>query len=211
MKRIALVLAITSSLFACKQAHKNSQDDPKFGNFLEQYYQDQLKLSPLQATMVGDDRYNDLLPNDGSVAYLQEWSQFNHRYLDSLKNYDREALSANDQLSFDNLKYQLEINIEGDQFHFEYLPFNQFYALPLTMGQLGSGTGAQPFKTVKHYEDWLKRLAAYSVWADTAIGNFKKGMHAGIVLPKILVEKMIPQMQSMLVTDPKEKLVLRTN
>jgi uncharacterized protein (DUF885 family) len=206
MKRIALLIAISTSLFACKQANKNIQDNPQFGNFLEQYYQDQLKLSPLQATMVGDDRYNDLLPNDGSVAYLQEWSQFNHRYLDSLKKYDRKALSANDQLSFDNLQYQLEINIEGDQFHFEYLPFNQFYALPLTMGQLGSGTGAQPFKTIKNYEDWLKRVAAYAVWADTAIGNFKKGINAGIVLPKILVEKMIPQMQSMLVTDPKKSL-----
>ncbi len=206
MKRISIVMALTIGLLACNQSNKSKLDSPKFGTFLENYYEDQLKLSPLSATMVGDDRYDDLLPNDGSASYLQAWSNFNKSYLDSLKNYDRESLNENDQLSFDNLKYQLEINLEGDQYHFEYLPFNQFVGLPLTMGQLGSGTGAQPFKTVKNYENWLKRVNSFSVWADTAIGNFKKGMAAGIILPKKLVTKMIPQMQGMEVTDPKKSL-----
>ncbi|MGY0038507.1 DUF885 domain-containing protein [Pedobacter sp. NJ-S-72] len=79
-------------------------------------------------------------------------------------------------------------------------------ALPLTIGQLGSGTGAQPFKTVKDYEDWLKRVNAFAVWADTAIGNFKKGMASGIVLPKALVVKMYPQMLGLIVTDPAKSL-----
>lgn len=206
MKRIAILCSLMIAFFACKQPSKTNADNVAFGNLLENYYQDQLKLSPLQATMAGDDRYDDLLPNDGSVAFLQEWTNYNKRYLDSLKKYDRAALSANDQLSFDNLKYQLEINLEGDKYHFELMPFNQFVGLPLTMGQLGSGTGAQPFKTVKNYENWLKRVNAFSVWADTAIGNFRKGMAAGVVLPKILVQKMIPQMQSMVVTDAKKSL-----
>ena len=206
MKRILIAFALTIGLFACTQKNNSTKDSALFGQFLETYYQEQLKLNPLQATVVGDERYNDLLPNDGSLAVIAAWKQFNTRFLDSLKNYDRASLSANDQLSFDNLKYQLEIDLEGSKYHFEYLPFNQFYALPLIMGQFGSGTGAQPFKTVKNYEDWLKRVAAFSVWSDTAIGNFKKGMAANIVLPKILVEKMIPQMQSMVVTDPKKSL-----
>ena len=206
MKRISIVFVLTLGLFACNQPNKNKVDNSKFGAFLENYYQDQLKLNPINATMVGDERYDDLLPNDGSVAYMQEWSIFNKSYLDSLQNYDRESLNENDKLSYDNLKYELEMNLEGDQYHFEYMPFNQFVGLPLTMGQLGSGTSAQPFKTVKNYENWLKRVNAMSVWADTAIGNFRKGMAAGIILPKILVTKMIPQMQGMVVTDPKKSL-----
>ena len=206
MKSFAILFVFTLGLLSCNHANKNKFGNPKFEAFLENYYQDQLKLSPLSATMVGDDRYDDLLPNDGSFAYLNEWSKFNRSYLDSLKNYDRTSLSENNQLSFDNLKYELEINLEGDQYHFEYLPFNQFDGLPLTLGQLGSGTSAQPFKTVKNYEDWLKRVSAFSVWADTAIGNFRNGIAAGIVLPRKLVIKMIPQMKSMLVSDPKKSL-----
>ena len=105
MKRIAILFACTVFLLACNQTNKNTVDNPQFGTFLENYYQDQLKLSPLSATIVGDNRYDDLLPNDGSVAYLQAWSNFNKSYLDSLKNYDRNSLSDNDQLSFDNLKF----------------------------------------------------------------------------------------------------------
>ena len=206
MKRISIALAFMIGIAACNTANNKVVSNEKFDQFLENYYQQQLKFSPLQATAIGDDRYNDLLPNDGSAEFMKSWTAFNTSYLDSLKSYDRNSLAEDRKLSFDNLKYQLEINLEGDKYHFEYLPFNQFEALPLTLGQYGSGTGAQPFKTVKNYEDWLKRMNAFSVWADTAIGNFNKGINAGIVLPKILVERMIPEMQSMLVTDPKKSL-----
>ena len=208
MKKLLLPLLIIASISACKQTNKSSitEANKAFASMGEQYYQDGLKLYPLNATYTGDERYNDLLPNDGSVAFIENAKKFNERYLDSLSKYDRESLNENDQLSFDFLKDQLNMNIEGFKYHIEYLPFNQMFSLPLTIGQLGSGTGAQPFKTVKNYEDWLKRMTAFSVWADTAIGNFKNGMQSGIVFPKSLVLKMIPQMQSMIIADPTKSL-----
>ncbi|HEX8607298.1 MAG TPA: DUF885 domain-containing protein [Pedobacter sp.] len=207
MKNIWLISVLMLIIISCKR----DTSDPTVGNkqfaaMCEQYYQEGLKLNPLAATYIGDERYNDLLANDGSQAFIKEYKKFNERYLDSLAIYDRESLDANDKLSFDYLKDQLDINIEGLQYHSEYLPFNQMFALPLTIGQLGSGTGAQPFKTVKNYQDWLKRVSAFSVWADTAIANFKKGQVAGIMLPKALVIKMIPQMQAMVVSDAKTSL-----
>ncbi|MFC3561038.1 DUF885 domain-containing protein [Pedobacter jamesrossensis] len=208
MKKIFLFAAFITAITACKQSNQsgNTEANKQFAAMCETYYQDGLKLNPIAATFIGDERYNDLLPNDGSLAYIQQNKSFNERYLDSLKNYDRESLNANDKLSFDYMKDQISMNIEGFKYHPEYLPFNQMFALPLMFGQLGSGTGAQPFKTVKNYEDWLKRASAFSVWADTAIGNFKKGASAGIVLPKALVVKMIPQMQSMVVATPEQSL-----
>ncbi|WP_443937537.1 DUF885 domain-containing protein [Pedobacter sp. MW01-1-1] len=209
MKKSYLFVVCITAVFACKQKNSSSDstaENKDFASMCENYYQDGLKMSPLQATYIGDERYNDLLPNDGSQAYLNEYKNFNKRYLDSLGEYNREELNETDKLSYDYLKDQLEINIEGAKYHSEYLPFNQMVALPLTIGQLGSGTGAQPFKTVKNYEDWLKRVQAFSIWADTAIGNFKKGAQVGIVLPKALVVKMIPQMRSMEVGKPEESL-----
>jgi uncharacterized protein (DUF885 family) len=208
MKKILILSACIISLLSCKQTTKTeaTKANKQFAAMCEQFYQESLKINPLAATYIGDDRYNDLLANDGSATYLKEYKTFNERYLDSLKAYDRESLDANDKLSFDYLKDQLDITLEGFKYHSEYLPFNQMFALPLTIGQLGSGTGAQPFKTVKNYEDWLKRAAAFSVWADTAIANFRKGEAAGIVLPKALVIKMIPQMLAMVVSDPKTSL-----
>jgi uncharacterized protein (DUF885 family) len=208
MKKLVFTLLISLSISACNQANKTSttETNKNFASLCDQYYEDGLKLSPINATFIGDERYNDLLPNDGSAAFIQEYRSYNERYLDSLEKYDRESLNANDKLSYDFLKDQLDMSIEGLKYHSEYLPFNQMFALPLTIGQLGSGTGAQPFKTVKNYEDWIKRVSAFAIWADTANGNFKKGMASGIVLPKALVIKMIPQMQSMVVSDPKQSL-----
>lgn len=207
MKKLTIALLILLTVNACKQSTKSSTEANKdFTAMCEQYYQEGLKLNPLNATYIGDERYNDLLPNDGSSAFINANKSFNEQYLDSLKKYNRETLNDNDKLSYDYLKDQLDMNLEGFKYHSEYLPFNQMFSLPLTIGQLGSGTGAQPFKTVKNYEDWLKRMTAFSVWADTAIGNFKKGMESGIVFPKSLVVKMIPQMQSMVVTDATKSL-----
>jgi uncharacterized protein (DUF885 family) len=64
----------------------------------------------------------------------------------------------------------------------------------LMVAQLGSGTGNQPFKTVKDYENWLSRLNGYLAWCDTAIVNMKKGMATGYVIPKPLAKKVIPQL-----------------
>lgn len=208
MKSIAIGLLAITAFAGCKQGQKTepAKENVTFGKLCENYYEQSLKLSPISATYAGDDRYNDQLPNDGSVAYLKQLKSFNQQYLDSLTQYDRSGLDENNKLSYDFLKDQLEMNLKGFKYHLEYLPFNQMGALPLTIGQLGSGTGAQPFKTVKDYDNWLKRVTAFTVWADTAIGNFKKGIAAGIVLPKSLVVKMYPQMLGMVVTDPKKSL-----
>lgn len=207
MKKTIYFLIAIAAFTACKQKDsRNGQENKNFSKLCDQYYEEGLKLFPLNATYAGDDRYNDLLPNDGSVQFIQATKAYYTKYLDSLKGYDPEKLNENDKLSYDVLKDQLKESLNGLKYHFEYLPFNQMVSLPLTFGQLGSGTGAQPFKTVKDYDNWLKRVSAFSVWADTAIGNFKKGIQAGIVLPKALVVKMYPQMYSMVVTDPKKSL-----
>jgi uncharacterized protein (DUF885 family) len=151
MKKIILALVFLSSLGACKQnnANKDLEANKSFAALTELYFQEGLKQNPLLATQIGDDRYNDLLPNDGSIAFREERKKFIQRFLDSLKHYDRASLSANDQISYDVLKDELEMNKEGYKFHFEYLPFSQINSFPLIFAQFGSGTSAQPFKKVK--------------------------------------------------------------
>ena len=104
------------------------------------------------------------------------------------------------EMSYQNIafKREMEMNIEGFGFHDNYIPSNQFTGLPLSLAQMGSGEGMQPFKTVKDYDNWIKRATAFSVWTDSAIVYFKKGIAAGFVLPKSLVIKMVPQMQGMI-------------
>ena len=40
------------------------------------YYEDRIKLFPLEATAAGDNRYNNILPNDGSQLFLKQVHEF---------------------------------------------------------------------------------------------------------------------------------------
>jgi len=197
MKRIGLFVCGVLLMAACKQPAK--QGNTNFNKLLDNYYEDRLKLFPLEATASGDNRYNDLLPNDGSAQFINQAKSFYKGYIDQLHAVKREDLDEQDKLSYDVLNYQTAVQLEAYNFPLEQMPFNQMFSLPLTMGQYGSGSSAQPFKTVKDYDNWLKRLSAFSIWADTAIANFDKGIKAGVVMPRALVLKMIPQMESMVV------------
>ena len=170
------------------------------------YWEDRARLFPLMATAQGDNRYNDQLPNDQTRAFRQQQQRFYQQYLSGLGKLNRARLSTEDQVSFDIFQYEMQTRLEGLKLNTWMMPFAQFYSLPNTLGQLGTGTGAQPFKTVKDYDDWLARLGQFPVWADSAIANFRQGVRAGVVLPKALVLKMVPQLQAQVTTDASKSL-----
>ena len=175
-----------------------------FNNFWEQ----QLRLDPLSATAYGDNRYNDQLPNNQTRAFRDTLRTFYQGYLDKLQKFDREKLSDQDKISYDIFEYEMKHGLAGLKLNSWMMPANQFYGLPITLGQYGSGQGNQPFKTVKDYENWLGRARGFTAWTDSAIANFRVGMRTGVVLPKVLVQRMIPQLMAkdIVVTDPTQSL-----
>jgi len=66
---------------------------------------------------------------------------------------------------------------------------------------MGSGQSIQPFKTVRDYDNFLKRIDAFAVWVDTAIVNMSKGLEQGYTYPRVLMERVLPQASDMMVTD----------
>ena len=172
----------------------------------EQYYNEHNRLFPMAATQNGDNRFNDLFPNDISAAYRDTLKNFFQATLDSLGAYDRNSLSETDQTSYDILKWDLQMALEGFRFHDNLMPVNQFWSNTLTFPQYGSGEGSQPFKTVKDYDNFLKRIDGFAIWCDTAIENMRKGIAGGFVYPKVLMERVLPQMKSMLVDDVKQSI-----
>jgi uncharacterized protein (DUF885 family) len=220
MKKIAIYLMLACGLFACKQktgeSSASTNDNADLAKVFDKYWDQRAKLFPLDATQQGDNRYNNLLPNDQTQAFRDTLKRFYQTYQDEVKKYDYNSLSENDKISYDIFTYEMDMQLKGiaqnvsdhnGSIQVSYMiPTQQFWGLTLTMGQLGSGDGFQPFKTVKDYDNWLGRIKGFSLWADSAIANYRKGMATGMVLPKPLVEQMIPQMQSMVVTDATKSL-----
>lgn len=194
MKNLLLTLFCVLALISCNEKDKKNES---LNAMFDNYYEDRLKFYPLEATSQGDSRYDDILPNNISQKFRTDLLAFYQNYSDQLETIKEAELSPQDKVYFDTFRFTLNSEIEALSFPSHLLPFNQFEGLPLTFAQLGSGEASQPFKNVKDYENWLKRIDQFTVWADTAIVNFDKGIIKGIVLPKSLIVKMIPQMQDL--------------
>jgi uncharacterized protein (DUF885 family) len=205
MKKVIFFLIIIIITTSCKPGKINQvrEDNKDFASLLDKYYDERMHMFPLEATINGDNRFNNMLPADFTDSYRKKLIAFFNIWQNSLTTFDREQLNDNDKISYDILKYEIDISLEGlIKFYpfYDYMPFDQFNGTPLLLGQMGGGTGNQPFKTPMDYDNWLQRAAAFSSWTDSAIVYFKKGMALNYILPKATVVKMIPQMQAM-VTD----------
>jgi uncharacterized protein (DUF885 family) len=190
------------------QAQASGNGNKDLSGLFGQYWEKQSRLDPLAATGQGDNRFNDQLPNDQTQAYRDTLRTFYQDYLTRLEKFDRNILDDNDKISYDIFQYEMQQRLAGLKLNTWMIPFQQFWGLPITLGQYGAGSGNQPFKTVKDYDNWLGRVHGFVAWSDSAIGNFRRGMKAGVVLPKSLVVKMIPQMRGkdIVVTDPSQSL-----
>src|SRR3989337_4288464 len=199
---IFLMLAACTS----KQKTEVSETERPFNNFLDAYYEERLKLFPVEATQIGDYKYNNLLPNDISVEFRTGLKNFYRRYQSELNTYLRDSLSDQERVSYDIFKREMEINLKSLTFNDHYIPVQQFWGMTLTIPQIGSGKSYQPFKTAKDYDDFLQRIDGFAVWMDTAIVNMRKGLAVGHTFPKILMERVLPQARDMMVTDVKKSI-----
>ena len=162
----------------------------------ENYYQESLKLYPLDATSQGDLRYNDFLPNSLSDEFRNQEKEFYYNYKNLINKYDDKLLTEEDLLSKKILLWECNRNLERLDFNEHLTPINQFWTLQLTMGQLAAGMSSQPFNTYDDYTNWIKRIDDYIIWLTTAINRMSQGIESGYVLPKTLILKVLPQLKA---------------
>ncbi|HYG05466.1 MAG TPA: DUF885 family protein [Stenotrophomonas sp.] len=172
----------------------------------EEYWQASLRLNPLQATFQGDHRYDDQLPNFLSSAFRQQSHEFTTQWLAKAEAIGPDGLSGQDLLSYEIFVRDARSALAAEQFPSWMLPINQFYNIANIAAMLGSGTGAQPFETVQDYDNWARRAAGLPVLFDQAISNMREGMKAGVVQPRALMEKVLPQFDAIIKPTAEESL-----
>lgn len=214
LRPLALALALT---FAAGAAPAFAADAPaaaqtqnakaaRLNALYEQYWEELLKLNPIQATFQGDPRYNDQLPNFYSAEYREKSRQFTERWLKTIQDIGPEGLSGQDLLSYEIFVRDARNSLEAERFPGWMMPVNQMGNIATLAVQFGSGKGAQPFKTVKDYENWLARGNRLPELIDTAIDNMRQGMKAGVVQPRALMEKVVPQLDALIKDKAEETL-----
>ncbi|MBL8510630.1 MAG: DUF885 domain-containing protein [Betaproteobacteria bacterium] len=170
----------------------------KLANIAERYFQDSLTLNPLSGSQItGDAKYEDKLAITISPQYIAQSKALLQRVAKELETVNAQSLSTSDRLTYDLLKEKTRDELEGYNYPNHLLPINHQGGLAVYIAQLGNGQGAQPFKTTANYRNYLKRLERLPVWVDQAIMNMKEGAKAGVVQPRILMERALPSLKAL--------------
>jgi uncharacterized protein (DUF885 family) len=177
----------------------------QLNSLYHEYDEENLALNPIFATFRGDHRFNDQWgPHDFlSDEYAEATYDLHKRYLASLREYDPEALTGQDRLNYDIFQFDRENAVEREeQGYNDYeglTPVSQFFSVPNFLPMLGSGAVGQPFETPQHYDDWIKRSSGFVNHVDLSITKMREGVELGVVQPRILMEKTLPQLAAQVV------------
>jgi uncharacterized protein (DUF885 family) len=173
---------------------------------VEDYFERWLELNPIAATSIGDERYNDRFEVSISPDWRTRAERLERESLERARAIDAKKLSGQDLLTLEVFKTAREREIEGFRHPSHLVPINQFYSTPNSFVQLGSGQGLHPFRNAKDYDDFLKRVDGYLAWNDQAIANMREGIAKGYTLPRVLVERVLPQLESQVVPKAEDSL-----
>jgi uncharacterized protein (DUF885 family) len=185
-----------------------AQDDKaaRLETLYAQYWQEYLEHNPIAATFQGDPRYNDRLPNFLSAEHRQRTHEFNVRWLERIESIGPEGLAGQDLISYQIFTRDAKQDLAAEKFPGWLQPIDQFRNLAGLLAQFGSGTGAQPFRTVKDYDDWRKRVSQVPALFDQAIANMKQGIEAGVVQPEALMGNVVSQLDELIKEKPEDTL-----
>ncbi len=175
-------------------AEKNTLDD-----LVKQYSLDFFEFSPISATFQGLREYNDKFGPVISQQNRDKSLAFENKYLKKINALDAKNLAGQDLLTYKIFKSARESNIESSQFPLYQIPINQMSGMHNFYAVLGSGESAQPFDNEEDYRNFIKRSEGFARWMDSVILSMKEGMQSGVILPKAIVIKLIPQLKVHLV------------
>ena len=169
-----------------------------------------LELNPHDATSRGDRRFDDRLEDGISPAYLASEATVVRGYLARLDAIERSRLSPREQVSADTFRFTLELLRDRHAGGFaraqSLMPLSQFNGMHIELPQLGSGSGIQPFENTDDHRRWLARAGQWPAWADQAIANMRAGIKEGVVLPRVVAERLLPQLSAHIVDTPEKSV-----
>ena len=197
MRNFALSCLVWACCLPPGQAAESAARSAELEAIVEGWFEASLELNPLQATFLGDRRYNDRLANYLGAEYRAASTALDREYLERIETIDPDQLGREDRLTFETFRLNLENNLEIGEFPQHLLAINQFYSFANQFAQLGSGTSAHPFAAEQDYRDFLSRIDDFVVLTDQAIENMRIGLDRNVTQPRVLMERVLSQLAAL--------------
>jgi len=203
MRFLICLLAIAMLIPATVAAAANPPADLEarrkaLNDLLHERWEYTMRTSPLYASILGDKRYNDKL-DDFSQQAIDDDLEQTRRFLTRFEAIDTAGFPEQEALNKQLMVRDLKMALEGARFKPWEMPVNQSSGIHIDAPQLVS---VLSFENVKDYEDYITRLKLLPVLFDQTIVQMRKGMAAGLMPPKILLEKVVTQANGIAMTAP---------
>lgn len=190
-----------TTINAIDEAVRSMSEAEKVTYITERYFDESLKRSPIYATFVGINDYNDQFGEPINQKFLDDGLAFEQRYLAVIDKVEVSQLSGQALLSYQIFKRDRQMGIDGYEFDSHLIPISQMGGAHSAFAILGSGSSAQPFASEQDYRNFISRANGFALYMDSVIVAMREGIQKGVVHPEPIAEKLVPQLAAHVVDD----------
>ncbi len=158
----------------------------------DRFWEELLEREPIFATAIGDERYDDRLPDIGEEGRGLSESR-NRSALDELATIDREALDITLRTTMDILEAiatqaLAALELRTDRIYV----VNHFVGPGVLLGDIAS---VQRTDTPEHLERYEHRLRAFPAYLEACAEITREGIATGVVSPRTVAERAVAQIE----------------
>ncbi|HEV2196662.1 MAG TPA: DUF885 domain-containing protein [Candidatus Acidoferrum sp.] len=159
-----------------------------------------MRISPIWASMLGDKRFNDKLPDFSEKAIYGDLEE-QKKFLARFQAIDTNGFPEQEVLNKTLMVRNIELQLEDAKFKEWEMPVTQFSGLHIDLPQWFS---VLPFDSAKDYEDYITRLKSMPQAFDDTMGLMRKGLADHLMPPKILLDQVVRQSETIAKSKPEE-------
>ena len=194
---LALCLAFSSQMFAADTVETRRK---QLNDLISEYWEHNLKVNPVFASIIGDKRYNDQLGST-SADFLKKEAEVDRDYLARFQAIDTTGFPQQEKLNQELEVRELKRGLGFYDLKMWEMPVSQISGIHIEAPQIVT---VLSFETVKDYTDYISRLHQLPRIFNETMDNMRLGMADGMMPPKFLLEKAVDQTNG-IATTPVEK------
>ncbi len=167
----------------------------------DRFWEELLEREPVFATAIGDERYDDRLPDIGEEGRARAETR-NRAALDELATIDRAGLDLTMRTTMDVLEAiaiqtLAAIELRTDRLYVA----NHFVGPGVLLGDIAS---IQRTDTPEHLERYEQRLRAFPEFLEASAEIAREGIATGVVSPRTVVERALAQIERVIALPAEE-------
>ncbi len=169
-------------------------------DLLAEQWEYNLSTNPEFASYLGDKRWNDK-SSDNSLAAIRKDLEKSAEFLKRFEAIDTTGFPEQEQLNKTLMVRDLKEGLDGAKFKSWEMPVTQISGIHIQAPQF---VAYLPFDTTKDYDDYITRMRNLPKQLADTTDHMRAGMQDGLMPPKFLLEKVVPQAETIAGADPEK-------